>query len=49
MRVGAYALAAYRMATLNAVSYYRLGHLLESATPAKLAGLLALEDLADAR
>ncbi|KAF2817372.1 adenine deaminase [Mytilinidion resinicola] len=42
-------LKAYKMATLNAASYYRLDHLIGSVTPAKLADLLILDNLEDAR
>lgn len=37
------------MATLNAATYYRLDHLVGSVTPAKLADLLILDNLEDAR
>lgn len=40
---------AYRMATLNAARSYRLDHLLGSITPTRLADLMVLEDLEDAR
>ena len=40
---------AYRMATFNAARSYRLDHLLGSITPTRLADLMLLEDLADAR
>ena len=40
---------AYRMATSNAARSYRLDHLLGSITPTRLADLMLLEDLEDAR
>ena len=40
---------AYRMATFNAARSYRLDHLLGSITPTRLADLMLLEDLEDAR
>ena len=40
---------AYRMATLNAARSYRLDHLLGSVTPTRLADLMLLDDLEDAR
>lgn len=39
---------AYKMATINAASYYRLDHLIGSVTPGKLADLLILDDLESA-
>jgi adenine deaminase len=42
-------LKAWRMATLNAASYYRIDHLIGSVTPNKLADLQLVADLADAR
>jgi adenine deaminase len=42
-------MAAYRMATLNPALYYRIDHLVGSVTPAKLADLLILDNLAEAR
>lgn len=47
--LGVKPMAAYRMATLNAASYYRLDHLIGSITPGKLADLLILDNLEDAR
>lgn len=49
IRMGVKPMMAYRMATLNAASYYRLDHLLGSVTPAKLADLLILDNLEEAR
>ena len=49
IRLGVDKMKAYRMATLNAAAYYRLDHLIGSVTPAKLADLLILESLEDAR
>lgn len=43
------AIEAYKMATINAASYYRLDHLVGSVTPGKLADLLILDNLAEAR
>jgi adenine deaminase len=40
-------LKAWRMATLSAASYYRLDHLIGSVTPAKLADLQLVKDLAE--
>lgn len=40
---------AYKMATLNAAKHYRLDHLLGSITPGKLADLLILDNLEDAK
>ncbi len=40
---------AYRMASLNAAAYYRLDHVLGSVTPTRLADLMILEDLGNAR
>lgn len=42
-------LKAWRMATLNAASYYRIDHLVGSITPNKLADLQLVPDLAQAR
>ncbi|WP_137155658.1 adenine deaminase C-terminal domain-containing protein [Rhizobium sp. FKL33] len=42
-------LKAWRMATLNAASYYRIDHLVGSITPNKLADLQLVADLAEAR
>lgn len=42
-------LKAWRMATLNAASYYRIDHLVGSVTPNKIADLQLVEDLAEAR
>jgi adenine deaminase len=49
IRLGVPPLKAYRMATLNAASYYRIDHLVGSVTPAKLADLLILDSLENAR
>ncbi|KAI1338687.1 adenine deaminase [Xylariaceae sp. FL0016] len=49
IELGVSVMEAYRMATLNAASYYRLDHLIGSVTPGKLADLLVVENLADAR
>ncbi|KUJ23036.1 adenine deaminase [Mollisia scopiformis] len=49
IQLGVDILAAYRMATLNAALYYRLDHLIGSVTPAKLADLLILDSLEEAR
>ncbi len=48
IRLGVKPLQAYRMATLNPASYYRIDHLIGSVTPAKLADLLILENLEEA-
>ncbi|KAK6390595.1 hypothetical protein LTR65_005466 [Meristemomyces frigidus] len=40
---------AYRMATLNPAMYYRLDHILGSISPGRLADLLILERVEDAR
>lgn len=42
-------LKAWRMATLNAASYYRIDHLIGSVTPNKIADLQLVPDLAQAR
>lgn len=47
--LGVEPMKAYRMATLNAASYYRLDHLIGSITPAKLADLLILDSLEEVR
>jgi adenine deaminase len=49
IRLGVDKVKAYRMATLNAASYYRIDHLVGSVTLAKLAGLLILDTLEDVR
>jgi adenine deaminase len=49
IQLGVDKMKAYRMATFNAVSYYRIDHLVGSVTPAKLADLLILDNLEDAR
>lgn len=49
IRLGVDPIKAYRMATLNAASYYRLDHLIGSITPAKLADLLILDSLEEVR
>ncbi|KAH9890201.1 adenine deaminase [Xylariomycetidae sp. FL2044] len=49
IELGVPVMETYRMATLNAASYYRLDHLIGSVTPGKLADLLILGDLEDAR
>jgi len=49
IRLGVKPLQAYRMATLNPASYYRIDHLIGSVTPAKLADLLILDNLEEAR
>lgn len=49
IRLGVEPMMAYRMATLNAASYYRIDHLVGSVTPAKLADLLILDNLEEAR
>ncbi|WP_420637853.1 adenine deaminase [Candidatus Poriferisocius sp.] len=40
---------AYRMASLNAASYYRLDHLLGSVTPSRLADVMIIDDLTGVR
>lgn len=47
--LGVPVLQAYRMATLNPAAYYRLDHILGSVTPAKVADLLILDNLEEAR
>jgi adenine deaminase len=49
IELGVSAMDAYKMATINAASYYRLDHLVGSVTPGKLADLLILDKLEDAR
>ncbi|KAI1848881.1 hypothetical protein JX266_005309 [Neoarthrinium moseri] len=49
VELGVPVLEAYKMATINAASYYRLDHLIGSVTPGKLADLLILDRLEDAR
>lgn len=49
IELGVSVIDAYRMATLNAASYYRLDHLIGSITPGRLADLLILKDLKSAR
>lgn len=49
IKLGVDKMKAYRMATLNPATYYRLDHLIGSVTPAKLADLLILDNLEDAR
>lgn len=49
IRLGVDKMKAYRMATLNPASYYRLDHLIGSITPGKLADLLILESLEEVR
>ncbi|KAH6647746.1 adenine deaminase [Truncatella angustata] len=48
IELGVPVLEAYKMATINAASYYRLDHLIGSVTPGKLADLLILDRLEDA-
>lgn len=49
IQLGVPVMKAYKMATINAASYYRLDHLLGSITPGRLADLILLGDLEDAR
>ncbi|RDW77520.1 adenine deaminase-1 [Coleophoma cylindrospora] len=49
IKLGIDTVKAYRMATLNPATYYRLDHLIGSVTPAKLADLLILDSLEDVR
>ncbi|KAH8880549.1 adenine deaminase [Thozetella sp. PMI_491] len=49
IRLGVPTLDAYRMATLNGALQYRIDHLIGSITPGKLADLLILDQLEDAR
>jgi adenine deaminase len=49
IELGVPLIEAYKMATINAASYYRLDHLIGSVTPGKLADLLVLDNLEDAR
>lgn len=49
IRLGVDQMSAYRMATLNAASYYRLDHLIGSITPGKLADLLILDNLEEVK
>ncbi|KAK5123131.1 hypothetical protein LTR85_003329 [Meristemomyces frigidus] len=49
IELGVEPVQAYRIATLNAAMYYRIDHLVGSVTPAKLADLLILGSLEDAR
>ncbi|KAJ4287536.1 hypothetical protein N0V90_012239 [Kalmusia sp. IMI 367209] len=49
IRYGVEPVQAYRIATLNAALYYRIDHLIGSITPAKLADLLVLDNLEDAK
>ncbi|KAH8666806.1 adenine deaminase [Xylariales sp. PMI_506] len=48
IELGVPTMEAYKMATINAASYYRLDHLIGSVTPGKLADLLILDTLEDA-
>ncbi len=48
IKQGVPVLEAYRMASLNSATYYRLDHLIGSVTPCHLADLLVLDDLATA-
>ncbi|KAH8646298.1 adenine deaminase [Xylariales sp. PMI_506] len=49
IRLGVPAIDAYRMATLNGALQYRIDHLVGSITPTKLADLLILDNLEEAR
>ena len=49
IELGVSVIDAYRMATINAASYYRLDHLIGSITPGRLADILVLDKLEDAR
>ena len=49
IQLGVSTMDAYRMATFNAASYYRLDHLIGSVTPGRLADILILDCLEDAR
>jgi adenine deaminase len=49
IKQGVPVLHAYRMASLNAALYYRLDHLIGSATPGRIADLLVLTDLSAAK
>ncbi len=49
IELGVPVMEAYRMATLNAASYYRLDHLVGSITPGRLADILILDRLETAR
>lgn len=49
VELGVPVMEAYKMATINPAKYYRLDHLIGSVTPGKLADLLILENLEDAR
>ncbi|KAF2712171.1 adenine deaminase [Pleomassaria siparia CBS 279.74] len=49
IRYGVDPVQAYRIATLNAALYYRIDHVVGSVTPAKLADLLILDNLEEAR
>ncbi|KAI4602299.1 phosphoribosylaminoimidazole carboxylase ade2 [Pestalotiopsis sp. 9143b] len=48
IELGVPIMEAYKMATINAASYYRLDHLIGSVTPGKLADLLILDKLGTA-
>ncbi|KAF3014949.1 phosphoribosylaminoimidazole carboxylase ade2 [Neopestalotiopsis sp. 37M] len=48
IELGVPVMEAYKMATINAASYYRLDHLIGSVTPGKLADLLILDKLESA-
>ncbi|ETS78556.1 hypothetical protein PFICI_10618 [Pestalotiopsis fici W106-1] len=48
IELGVPMMEAYKMATINAASYYRLDHLIGSITPGKLADLLILDNLESA-
>ncbi|MES2603593.1 MAG: adenine deaminase C-terminal domain-containing protein, partial [Pseudomonadota bacterium] len=49
IKQGVPVLDAYRMASLNAAMYYRLDHLIGSITPCRIADLLVLDNLEDAK
>ncbi|KAI0133473.1 adenine deaminase [Xylariales sp. AK1849] len=49
IQLGVPIMEAYKMATINAASYHRIDHLIGSVTPGKLADLLILDNLEDAR
>lgn len=49
IELGVPVMEAYKMATINAASFYRLDHLIGSITPGKLADVLIMDKLEDAR
>jgi adenine deaminase len=47
--LGVLPIKAYRMATLNPALSYRIGHLLDTISPGRIADILIIDKLEDAR